>query len=110
MLSMRIRFTEFFRKDQQEISLYVIQETNGRDYTVHVQNGERKQIVFFEKMGNRWNMFANHLPEWVRALEPTIVRTIEYRIIVGIEMATSGNLRLDCIKNKVALLGSASRS
>jgi len=81
---MRIRFTEFFRKDQEEISLYVIQETNGWDYTVHVRSGERKEVIFFEKLGNRWNMLATNLPEWVKILMPTIVRAIEYQTFLEV--------------------------
>ena len=88
---MRIRFTEFLKKDQEDISLYVIQESNGSDYTVHVSNGDRKEIILFEKMGNRWNMLAQNLPDWVKALKPIIVRTIEYHLFVGIDQV---NLRL----------------
>ena len=89
---MRIRFTEFFRKDKEEISLYVIQETNGRDYTVHVRNGEKKEIMFFEKTGNRWNMLARNIPEWVQVLKPLIVRTIEYRMLLEVNRHLSGKL------------------
>jgi hypothetical protein len=82
---MLIRFTEFFKKDQEEISLYIIQESDTSNYTVHISNGNKREILLFKKMWNRWSILTRDIPQWVEPFKLTIVRTIEYRLFMGFD-------------------------
>ena len=84
--NMRIRFTDFLRTDKEEIGLYVVQEAEASEFTIHLTNAESKEIISIKKTKDNWDILTHCIPVWIKQLKPMIATAIEYHWFVELFM------------------------
>jgi hypothetical protein len=80
MSQMSIRYTEFLKVNDNEVNLYVIQDSNDSLFKVHIMAREKMVLSVFRN-GANWNIFPQNVPQWVQDLIPLITSTIEKKSI-----------------------------
>jgi hypothetical protein len=78
---MSVRFTEFFKHQNKDFSLYVMQGTyDANILLVQIKSGEHLHISMWGKTQNAWLMPTEDVPEWVSELKHILELTVDIRM------------------------------
>ena len=77
---MVIRFTEFMKQGEKDISLYIVQDADQLSYHVFIFGENSRVEVILKKEGNNWMTAPQNIPVWVTNLTPVIGSAIEHRL------------------------------